>query len=131
MPRFVVLTHDHPSWHWDFMLETKGVLRTWRLSAAPDTPGSIYAEPLPDHRLRYLEYEGPVSGDRGHVRRWDAGEYSVVDESLGRLEVRLQGKRLHGTAVLEAGETSGGPIDAGDPIRAPAPWTFHIVFDFG
>ena len=33
MPRFVILEHDHPSLHWDFILEVGEVLWTWRLSA--------------------------------------------------------------------------------------------------
>lgn len=100
MPRFVVLTHTYPEWHWDFMLEQAGVLRTWRLLASPDEQRSA-AELLPDHRLAYLDYEGPVSGNRGEVRRWDRGEYALVDESETRLEIRLKGAILNGTVFLE------------------------------
>jgi len=110
MPRFVTLTHDHPFLHWDFMLEQADSLRTWRLHEQPDAPGPIVAEPLPDHRLEYLDYEGPVSGDRGTVCRWDAGDYILVDEpsnaSSGRIVIRLAGGRLRGTAVLESGCTA-------------------------
>ena len=64
MPRFVILEHDHPVLHWDLMLEAGDVLQTWRL-ANPPTPGcAIDATALPDHRLTYLDYEGPVSGNR-------------------------------------------------------------------
>ena len=71
MPRFVILTHDHPHLHWDFMLEADGVLKTWRLQDEP-LPGRKFetpAEPLPDHRIAYLDYEGPVSNNRGIVTR--------------------------------------------------------------
>jgi len=104
MPRFVILTHDHPFPHWDLMLEQAGSLRTWRLLREPDAPGPIVAEPLPDHRLEYLDYEGPVSRNRGTVCRWDAGDYVFVNEPpglpSGRIVVRLTGERLHGTAAL-------------------------------
>ena len=100
MLRFVVLTHDHPSLHWDFMLESDNRLRTWRLDELPDAGSLIAAEPLADHRLHYLDYEGPVGGNRGEVRRWDRGEYVLLEETPARIEVRLTGEKLVGTAVL-------------------------------
>ncbi len=94
MPRFVILEHDHPLLHWDLMLEAGDVLQTWRLAAPPQSQ-SIEAMALGDHRRMYLDYEGPVSGDRGTVRRWDAG---LFDEETGSTpEARLL--RLHGTCI--------------------------------
>ena len=110
MPQFVVLTHDHPVLHWDLMLETPEGLRTWRLSRPPDNePGElreIPAEPLPLHRREYLDYEGPVSGNRGTVTRWGRGEYAVVEETPDRLEVVFTGAQLQGNAVLQRSGTS-------------------------
>jgi hypothetical protein len=106
MPRFVVLTHDRPLLHWDFMLEHGEKLRTWRLAHPPDAGRPIEAEPLADHRLAYLDYEGPVSGGRGHVERWDRGEYETVESSATRIVVRLAGERLRGEAVLERSQAS-------------------------
>ena len=100
MLRFVILTHDFPHWHWDFMLESEDVLRTWRLDQDPSLSVLIKATPLPDHRLIYLEYEGPVSGNRGQVQRWDQGEYELLSESAGTLTVGLHGARLRGQARL-------------------------------
>src|SRR5262245_3351063 len=76
MPRYVVLEHDHPELHWDFMLEAGEVLRTWRLAAPPGAEGAIPATAVFDHRPFYLDYEGPVRGGRGFVRRWDAGTFT-------------------------------------------------------
>lgn len=101
MPRFVVLIHDHPVLHWDFMLEKEAALRTWRLSQEPGAGKAIDAEPLPDHRVAYLDYEGPVSGNRGTVRRFDRGEYRVMEERPERVVVELRGHVLQGTATLE------------------------------
>jgi DNA polymerase Ligase (LigD) len=102
MPRFVILEHDHPHLHWDFMLEAGDVLRTWRLSAPPAGGSSpISATASGDHRPFYLDYEGPVSGGRGQVRRWDAGEYEEEVSDAERLQVRLRGQRVSGTVVLE------------------------------
>lgn len=82
------------------MLENQATLRTFRLSQPPDTPGPIQTTPLQDHRIDYLEYEGPVSGNRGTVERWDRGEYELLEEEAGRLSIRFSGERLNGTAIL-------------------------------
>ena len=100
MPRFVLLEHDHPHVHWDLMLERDASLRTWRLSAPPTQAAAIQAEALADHRLAYLDYEGPVSGNRGTVTRWDAGDYRVYNETPGRIEIELEGARIRGIAML-------------------------------
>ena len=107
MPRFVVLEHTWGTVHWDFMLEVGGRLRTWALSAPPDSQEPIAAECLPDHRPMYLDYEGPVSGDRGVVRRWDGGDYAAVQEGAERVRVRLRGMRLVGMAELERSQHEG------------------------
>jgi hypothetical protein len=101
MPRYVILEHDHPAVHWDFMLEAGSALQTWRLSATPHPGQSIPATFLFDHRLLYLDYEGPVSGDRGRVVRWDRGTFTWLARAEGRVEVQLHGGRLQGTAVLQ------------------------------
>jgi hypothetical protein len=102
MPRFVILEHDHPVLHWDLMLEADGVLQTWRLERAPEEPGcTIHATALGDHRIAYLDYEGPVSGGRGIVQRWDAGTFD--DEPASTPEARrliLRGKRVGGSVAL-------------------------------
>ena len=102
MPRFAILTHNHPHWHWDLLLEQPGreLLRTWRLERPPEPGSPIRAEALPEHRRLYLDYEGPVSGGRGEVKRWDAGEYELCSESPGRIELRITGGRTQGEALL-------------------------------
>jgi hypothetical protein len=100
MPRFVILSHDHPFPHFDLMLEAEGKLRTWRLLDVPTSQHEIQAESLGDHRIDYLDYEGPVSGGRGRVVRWDAGSYEVCEESPEKLIVQLASSRCHGTGNL-------------------------------
>jgi len=103
MPRFVVLEHDDPHLHWDFMLEDGPVLRTWRLAETPDAEGDVAAERLADHRPIYLDYEGPVSGNRGMVRRWDHGTYALVEDSSEKVAVDLAGEKLIGRATIVQG----------------------------
>jgi hypothetical protein len=106
MPRFVLLTHDHPFPHWDLLLEAGVICRTWRLLEEPAMGKSVPAEPIADHRLYYLDYEGPVSEDRGTVSRWDHGTYTPLAETDEQFEVELAGKRLRGRCLLQrmAGE---------------------------
>jgi hypothetical protein len=94
------------------MLEREGVLLTWRLRTLPpawqsggaagesDEAISIAAEPLADHRIEYLDYQGPVSGDRGHVRRLDNGNYAVLKELGDCLQARLEGRRVRAIVSL-------------------------------
>ncbi len=105
MPRFVILRHEgsasyKPGVHWDFLLESGGCLRAWSLAAEPAAERSIAAEQLADHRLAYLDFEGPVSGDRGVVSRWDAGEYEPLLMGENELSFRLAGGRLFGVVRL-------------------------------
>jgi hypothetical protein len=100
MPRFVLLEHDHPRLHLDLMLEAGEVLWTWQLPSWPVAQTPLEARRIFDHRLLYLEYEGPISGNRGQVRRLDAGVYDTLEEGPGRLVVRVQGTRLGGRLEL-------------------------------
>ena len=100
MPRFVILEHDWPTLHWDMLLESGAVLRAWRLLAEPAPGRDVPAEPNADHRLFYLDYEGPLSGDRGSVRRWDAGTFEWVEDGTERVVVELHGTKLAGRAVV-------------------------------
>jgi hypothetical protein len=101
MPRFVILEHDHPKLHWDLMLEAGSILRTWRLEAPPRPGEWIAATAVFDHRLLYLDYEGPVSGGRGRVVRREHGTFAGQLKGQGQIVVRLQGERLCGVLHLE------------------------------
>jgi hypothetical protein len=112
MPRFVVLRHEFPAGHsraahWDLMFEWGQVLRTWAVPEEPFSAKGTVAEALADHRRAYLDYEGPVSGDRGTVTRWDAGEYRLKCSTDSRLEAVLLGQRLRGRLTIEAEEGGG------------------------
>ncbi|MCP4170806.1 MAG: hypothetical protein GY758_08565 [Fuerstiella sp.] len=78
--RFVILEHDSPFLHWDLLLQQGRALAAWRLLSPMVTTSWIPAEALPDHRLIYLDYEGPVSNNRGVVTRVASGEFSVCSD---------------------------------------------------
>ena len=105
MPRFVILRHDMPAGssrgsHFDLMLEQGEMLRTWALADLPLAGQAVAAEALPDHRLAYLDYQGEVAGSRGSVSRVEAGEYQVVLEAPGSLEIQTIGTSLRGKLTL-------------------------------
>jgi hypothetical protein len=90
--RYVVLRHegiDDP--HFDLMFETSSgsALATWRSPQWPIERETMLTR-LADHRRAYLDYEGPVTGGRGHVRRITSGFYRLErrDESNWRLTFR-------------------------------------------
>jgi DNA polymerase Ligase (LigD) len=103
MPRYVILEHDFPSLHWDLMLESGPILRTWRLAQPPEHDKVLEAELAPDHRLVYLDYEGEISGGRGNVRRWDRGTFECSIDEPHRIICRCSGLRLEGEINLAKG----------------------------
>ncbi|MEE3370599.1 MAG: DNA polymerase ligase N-terminal domain-containing protein [Planctomycetota bacterium] len=109
MPRFVVLHHLAPpagprETHWDLMLEQDGKLETWALPA-PLTPNSTQpGQRLANHRIRYLDYEGPISDNRGSVKRWDWGTYVLLNSSPNLRDVQLSGQQQTVHLVLRRDE---------------------------
>ena len=105
MPRFVILRHDSPEGvHYDLMLEVGELLRTWSLPEPPAAGLAIQCRRLADHRSAYLDYEGPISGGRGSVTRWDSGIYELQQQSDTCWAVRLVGERLRGDATISRPE---------------------------
>jgi len=88
--------------HWDLMLESGDALMTWQLLREPvDAAGlPIPAVRIGDHRKAYLDYEGPVSGDRGHVTRVDHGTCEFHEVSGGSVTMTLGGSRFKGRFAL-------------------------------
>lgn len=84
--RYVVLRHEGiPIPHYDLMWETEcnSPLATARCSEWPPREG-VSLQRLADHRRLYLDYEGPVSQGRGHVRRVASGtcEFEAASSTL-------------------------------------------------
>ena len=92
-PRFTILRHDGPEGlHWDLLLESGGVLLAWALPQFPQPGIEMTAEALPDHRLLYLGYEGPITGDRGTVAAWDRGDSLDRQSRCAELVIELPAK---------------------------------------
>jgi hypothetical protein len=78
--RYVVLHHEgYGEPHYDLMFESApgSLLMTWRAKDWPVSAGDILTR-IGDHRRKYLEYEGPVSNNRGRVIRVASGDAEVA-----------------------------------------------------
>ena len=108
--RFVILHHrERHGEHWDLMIEQADALATWQLSLNPlahrDQP--IPATQIADHRKAYLEYEGPISRDRGDVTRIERGTCDILKTDKVSWIIRLQGQQLTGAFELPTAQSPG------------------------
>lgn len=90
---YVILHHTgYGEAHYDLLLATDdtGPLLAWRSPVWPLREGTPLTH-LPDHRRAYLRYEGPISGDRGEVRRVAQGSWQRLNKGPAAevLEVRF------------------------------------------
>lgn len=121
--------------HWDLMIAPPGVtaamvragrvdpdtrtLRTWRID-----PDSIDRDPstqlvrfadavaLPDHRLRYLDFEGAMSGGRGEIRRLAHGRGAWTDEPGGFSRIFVDLRPFSGHYIAAPARTPNGDPNA-------------------
>ncbi|HEX4760686.1 MAG TPA: DNA polymerase ligase N-terminal domain-containing protein [Thermoleophilaceae bacterium] len=127
MPRFVVQQHAARSLHYDFRLESGGVLKSWAVPKGPSTDPSDkrLAVPVPDHSLSHADFEG------GTVIIWDEGEYRSLGErpfeedlEEGHASFWLEGEKLVGGWLLQRVaddrwlliKRRDEEADAGDPV---------------
>ncbi len=89
--------------HWDLLLEHDGLLLAWAVSENPfDNPGQqIDAAKIHHHRMEYLDYEGPVSHDRGTVKRHDQGIIQWICHKSQQVVVDVFGEINSGRITLE------------------------------
>lgn len=98
--KFVILHHTgYREEHYDFMLEAGSALRTWTIHSL-DFGRRQEAVQNVDHRAAYLDYEGPVSGNRGDVRRVEKGAYFLIDEDPDTIVARFEGTLMKGEFTL-------------------------------
>ena len=104
MPRFTISHHtgSKDGDHYDLMLEHGDGLRTWRLVNTAFQTFQI-ARQIKDHRKTYLDFEGEVSGERGRVKSWDTGNYTIDEWKDERIQVALVGRSLKTRLLLSLG----------------------------
>jgi hypothetical protein len=92
--------------HFDLLIDPGGdaLLWTWETDQNvfenDGNSNRITATRLPDHRRVYLDFEGPLSGDRGEVKRQLFGTF--VTSQCGNdqlLRLTIKAKTSHGVKV--------------------------------
>ncbi|MBI4563138.1 MAG: hypothetical protein HY716_00390 [Planctomycetes bacterium] len=96
MPRFTIARHDvseKTKNHFDLFLEREQMLKSWRLHSAEfEEPQKAFE--ARDHKLKYLDFEGPLSDNRGDIAIWDTGLYLEDLWSPTVVQVALRGKKV-------------------------------------
>jgi hypothetical protein len=105
--KYVVLQHNGVAEpHFDLMCEIRpgSMLKTWRLPCWPVERAAI-ATAVDDHRRDYLTLEGPVSGDRGSVKRVACG--SCIVEEIDKAQWQITFDEEPPTRVLNLKQIAG------------------------
>jgi bifunctional non-homologous end joining protein LigD len=116
---FVVQKHAASHLHFDFRLESHGVLKSWAVPKGVSTDPSTkrLAIEVEDHPFDYRNFEGTIPKGNygaGTVMVWDTGEYYAdpdlskeenekkIEAALqkGHLDIYLNGKKLKGLYTL-------------------------------
>ncbi len=73
-------------------------MATWEIQHWPPLPCQA-ATRLPDHRLLYLDYEGPVNG-RGNVTQVCTGTFETHTQEPNAWALKMKGRTFHGVIHL-------------------------------
>lgn len=110
-PIFVVQRHDASHLHFDFRIESQGVLKSWALpKGLPDTGERRLAIETEDHPIEYAKFEGTIPKGNygaGSVEIFDEGFYTNLKEGTieqsyrnGEISIQLHGNILQGKYTL-------------------------------
>lgn len=113
---FVVQQHHASHMHFDFRIESRGVLKSWAIPKGPSTnpQDKRLAAMTEDHPIEYAKFEGiiPQGYGAGTVIVWDEGAYENLttkdDKPVsiaagiknGHIKIMLHGKKLKGAYAL-------------------------------
>ncbi|MFH1326923.1 MAG: DNA polymerase ligase N-terminal domain-containing protein [archaeon] len=104
MPTFVIHKHKARNLHWDFRLESGGVLKSWAIPKEPPREKNLkrLAIQVEDHSKSYANFQGEIKEGygKGIVKIWDKGNYKLEEKTPKKIVFYLQGKKLHGKYAL-------------------------------
>ncbi len=102
---FVVQKHNASHLHFDFRLESEGVLKSWAVPKGPSINHNDkrLAIEVEDHPLDYAKFHGVIPEGNygaGTVEIWDKGRYKTKFKDEEMWEFYLTGKKLNGMFTL-------------------------------
>ncbi len=102
---YVIQEHHARALHFDLRLEKDGVLKSWAVpKGIPETTNVRHlAVETEDHPYEYASFQGTIPKGQygaGTVKIWDKGHYEPKLWENDKIEVTLNGERLHGRYVL-------------------------------
>ena len=101
---FVIQEHHARRLHYDLRLEKDGVLKSWAVpKGIPEAGQKVLAVETEDHPYEYGSFEGEIPKGQygaGTVKIWDKGHYETKLWENDKIEVTLDGQRLHGRYIL-------------------------------
>lgn len=109
---FVIQKHRATQLHYDFRLETDGVLKSWAVPKGPSLDPAVkrLAMAVEDHPVDYADFEGVIPEGEyggGTVMVWDYGVYAPENAksvsaaiAKGELKFVVLGKKIKGSYVL-------------------------------
>ena len=109
MNDFVVQEHSIDNrTHWDLMVRCGEILLTWQIDQRPEewSETEVMCKKIFDHRLKYLNYEGPISDNRGYVKIVARGQYFDPKGKLmsclpfDEVDLVLRSETVHGELSL-------------------------------
>lgn len=124
-------------WDWLFAVDHAGPLKTWsghpllsqsaiRGSHLVGKRTSVIA--LPDHRRRYLEYDGPLSRSRGHVRGLLRGVAQLYEQTEHRFHLVAFPSGERDGISIRLIRNDQGSVSASEPSgdTAASSWTLTV-----
>lgn len=86
---FVIQKHEATALHYDFRIESEGVLKSWAVPKGPSPDPKVrrMAIPTEDHPMDYADFEGTIPHGHyggGTVMVWDIGTFQNITKKDGK-----------------------------------------------